>query len=315
MVVALLGILKAGGAYVPLEPDYPKERLAFVLDDSKVSVLLTRERMPKEITLGIDDLNTQNAVEEHELTPCTSIATGHQLDGRAKRILKSKQVADDLAYVIYTWGSTGRPKGVMVSHRALVAHTLSATKHYKNGSNDKVLQFASLSFDVAAEEMFPAWLCGASVVLLPERTPSISEFVNYLTKDGITIANLPSAYWHQWVDELERFGNHVPSPLRLLIVGNEKVSLDRLKRWHCNVGPKVRWLNAYGPTKAIITATLYEAPQGDDAYSDLTSVPIGRPLTNRQIYILDRSLQLVPIGVTGELYIGGPALALGYLNH
>ena len=109
--------------------------------------------------------------------------------------------------------------------------------------------------------------------------------------------------------------NPLPSSLRLLIVGNEKVSLDRLKRWHGHVGSTVRWLNAYGPTEAIITATLYEAPQGDHAYADLTSVPIGRPLTNRQIYLLDRSLQPVPIGVTGELYIGGPALALGYLNN
>jgi aspartate racemase len=202
----------------------------------------------------------------------------------------------------------------MVSHQALVAHTLSATKHYEISSDDKVLQFASLSFDVAAEEMFPALLCGASVVLLPERTPAISEFVNYLTKDGITVANLPSAYWHQWVDELDRLANPLPAPLRLLIVGNEKVSLDRFKRWHGHVGSKVRWLNAYGPTEAIVTATLYEAPQGEDDYSDLTSVPIGRPLSNRQIYILDRSLQPVPIGVPGELHIGGVGLARGYLD-
>ncbi|MGZ9270912.1 MAG: amino acid adenylation domain-containing protein, partial [Candidatus Binatia bacterium] len=315
MVVGLLGILKAGGAYVPLDPAYPKERLAFMLDDSRASVLLTQEQMPKETNLGIEDVIRQMPAKRAAIkivyVDSDRIAIGRE----SQENFKIAAAADDLAYVIYTSGSTGRPKGVMVSHRALVAHTLSATKHFEIGSNDKVLQFASLSFDVAAEEMFPAWLCGASVVLLSERTPAIAEFVNYLTKDGITVANLPAAYWHQWVDELDRLANPLPSPLRLLIVGNEKVSLDHLKRWHGHVGSKVRWLNAYGPTEAIITATLYEAPQPEDAYADLTSVPIGRPLTNRQIYVLDRSLQPVPIGVTGELYIGGPALALGYLNN
>ncbi|MGZ9172716.1 MAG: non-ribosomal peptide synthetase, partial [Candidatus Binatia bacterium] len=315
MVVGLLGILKAGGAYVPLDPAYPKERLAFMLDDSRASVLLTQEQMPKETNLGIEDVIRQMPAKRAAIkivyVDSDRIAIGRE----SQENFKIATAADDLAYVIYTSGSTGRPKGVMVSHRALVAHTLSATKHFEIGSNDKVLQFASISFDVAAEEMFPAWLCGASVVLLSERTPAIAEFVNYLTKDGITVANLPAAYWHQWVDELDRLPNPLPSPLRLLIVGNEKVSLDHLKRWHGHVGSKVRWLNAYGPTEAIITATLYEAPQPEDAYADLTSVPIGRPLTNRQIYVLDRSLQPVPIGVTGELYIGGPALALGYLNN
>ena len=202
MVVGLLGILKAGGAYVPLDPDYPKERLAFMLDDSRASVLLTKERMPKETKLGIEDLNRQIPGERARIKIVYVDSDWIPIGRESQENFKIATAADDLAYVIYTSGSTGRPKGVMVSHRALVAHILSATKHYEIGSSDKVLQFASLSFDVAAEEMFPAWLCGAAVVLLPERTPAISEFVNDLAKDGITVANLPSAYWHQWVDEL-----------------------------------------------------------------------------------------------------------------
>jgi acyl-CoA synthetase (AMP-forming)/AMP-acid ligase II/acyl carrier protein len=125
---------------------------------------------------------------------------------------------------------------------------------------------------------------------------------------------LPSAYWHHWVDELDRLEIKLPPSLRLLIVGNDRVSADHFKRWQKLFGKRVRWLNAYGPTEATITATLYEAPTDEENWHDLASVPIGRPMTNRQTYVLDRSLRPQPIGVAGELFIGGAGLARGYLN-
>ncbi len=302
MVVGLLGILKAGGAYVPLDPSYPKDRLAFMIQDTQVPVILT-------------DVICAGKLPPSDARVIRLDEDWKEISQEARENPQFSSTPSQLACVIYTSGSTGQPKGVMVSHRALATHTISAVEHYGLGSIDRVLQFASLSFDVAAEEIFPAWLSGAAVVLLPERTPTIDDFVDYLIKEGITVVNLPSAYWHQWVDELDRLDKKLPPSLRLLIVGNEKVLLDHFERWHQAFGGKVRWLNAYGPTEATITAAVYEAPQGDENYRDLTSVPIGRPMPNRQIYILDQYLQPVPIGVTGEIFIDGPALALGYLNN
>jgi len=315
MTVGLLGILKTGAAYVPLDPSYPTKRFAFILNDTKAPVLLTQARLQKGDRARIDDNSGETPRGDSAVKVVCLDSDWIHIGLESQENIVKEGTADDLAYVIYTSGSTGQPKGIMVSHRALASHTLSAVEHYELGSSDKVLQFASLSFDVAAEEIFPAWLSGAVVVLLPEGAPTIADFVDYLIKEEITVVNLPSAYWHQWVDELDRLEIKLPPSLRLLIVGNEKVSLDHFKRWHQAFGSKVRWLNAYGPTEATITATLYEAPHGDENYRDLTSVPIGRPMPNRQIHILDRYLQPVPIGVTGEIFIGGPALALGYLNN
>ena len=221
---------------------------------------------------------------------------------------------DQLSYVIYTSGSTGVPKGVMIPHKALVNHGLAITRAYELASTDKVLQFAALSFDVAAEEIYPTWLAGATLVLRPEdMLTSFATFERFVAEQEVTVLNLPAAFWQEWVSELERTPNlSVPDSVRLVVTGSEKVSGAKLKQWQTLVPQHVRWLNAYGPTEATITSTIFD-PMVATGEVD-TAVPIGRPIDNTQVYLLDAQLQPVPIGVSGELYLGGVGLARGYLH-
>jgi amino acid adenylation domain-containing protein len=301
MVIGLLGVLKVGAAYVPLDPTYPSKRLAFMLEDSQARVLLTQHKLASQFN--------QDTVR----TVC--------LDSDWKVIAKEQNgnpvaeaTPENLAYIIYTSGSTGGPKGVLISHSALVSHSLSVVKEYELVPTDRVLQFASISFDVAAEELFPTLLSGAAVVLtIGPVPPAVSDFDALLEKEQITVINLPSCYWHELVLELERSPRPLPSTLRLVVTGSEKVLPERLIAWRKMFGDRIRWLNAYGPSEATVTATIYE-PNGANEPNALGAVPIGRPMCNRQIYIVDSYLNQVPVGVGGELCIGGAGLARGYLN-
>ena len=184
---------------------------------------------------------------------------------------------------------------------------------YELQEKDNVLQFAALSFDVAAEELFPTWLSGATVVLRPERIlTSFADFHQFIEALNISVLNLPAAYWQAWVSELERTATAVPATVRLVVTGSEKVATDTLVRWQQLAPADVRWLNAYGPTEATITSTIYEPDGAVETVS--TAVPIGTPIDNLQAYLLDKQMQPVPVGVAGELYLGGMGLARGYLN-
>ncbi|PIG93644.1 non-ribosomal peptide synthetase [Gloeocapsopsis sp. IPPAS B-1203] len=296
MVVGMMAILKAGGAYVPLDPAYPQERLAYILEDAKLTVILTqthlRSKLPPHqaqiICLDSDEINYQADIE-----------------------YSSDRVnAENLAYVIYTSGSTGKPKGVLVSHRALVNHSFAVAQAYQLQPQDRVLQFASISFDVAAEEIFASWLSGATVVICTEQRSSFANFQQFLSQEKLSVLNLPTAYWHEWVSYLQFTNTSLPSTVRLVVVGTEQASSEKLALWQ-KITQNVRWLNAYGPTEATIDVTVYEA----NTYTDHHAyVPIGRPIANTQIYILDQHLNLTPVGIPGELYIGGACLARGYLN-
>ncbi|HEY6122356.1 MAG TPA: amino acid adenylation domain-containing protein, partial [Pyrinomonadaceae bacterium] len=301
MVIGVLGVLKAGAAYVPLDPAYPRERLAFMLRDSQAPVLLTQHRLASRFnqdTIRIVCLDTDWKVIAKE----------------SQRNPFSEVTPENLAYIIYTSGSTGHPKGVLISHSALVSHSVGAVKHYELDSSDRVLQFASISFDVAAEELFPTLLSGAAVVLTTgPAPPPIADFIALLEKERLTVINLPSCYWQELVLALDRSLRPLSSTLRLVVTGSEKVLRERLTTWRKMFGDSIRWINAYGPTEATVTATIYE-PAGDDENRETGAVPIGRPMVNRQIYILDSHLNPVPIGVPGELWIGGAGLARGYLN-
>ncbi len=322
MVIGLLGILKAGGAYVPLDPAYPKERLAGMVADARLRVVVTQQRLVAALPEhDAHSVFLDAARPDHRagIEPaCTPWSDPHGGTGftvvREEEDPEGGVTPDDPAYVIFTSGSTGRPKGVVVPHRALANHTYAVAERYGLQPADRILQFATISFDVAAEEIFPSWLRGTAVVLWPrQEPPSIPEFLEFATRERLTVVNLPSAYWHEWVAEMERDGGPPPPSLRLVVAGSEAVRPEKLAFWRRRVGARVRWLNAYGPTETTITATIYE-PDLQREIDETRPVPIGRPLANVQAYVLDRHGNPVPVGVPGELCIGGAGLARGYLN-
>jgi aspartate racemase len=306
MVVGLLGILKAGGAYVPLDPAYPKQRLAFMLEDTRMPVLVTQQRLTESLPAQAAKVVYLESEEESVWTE--SSENPEPLGG-----------GESLAYVIYTSGSTGEPKGVRIAHRSLVNHCLGIRDRFELAPGDRVLQFSSFGFDVAVEEIFPTWASGAALVLRSDAVlDSFRDFGEFLRTRRVTVANLPSSYWHEWVLDLSSSEGTLPPTLRLIVVGSEAVSPQRLKDWRRLAGGRVRWLNAYGLSETTITSTLYEPPEetngpGRDE-DEVDSVPIGRPLPNTRVYVLDSELRQVPIGAPGEIFIGGAGVARGYLN-
>ncbi|MBT9312777.1 non-ribosomal peptide synthetase [Leptothoe kymatousa] len=299
MLVGMLGILKAGGAYVPLDPHYPKDRLAFMLSDAQTSVLLTQEQWLSsfpEISVPTICLDRDWKVIAQE---------------NAQNLI-SETTPAHLAYVIYTSGSTGTPKGVMVQHDSIVNFTQAAVADYETAMGDRILQFASISFDAAAEEIYPCLTTGATLVLrTDEMLGSIEQFLKTCQDWELTVLDLPTAYWQQVVTELVADRVTLPEPLRLIIIGGERVSPESVKTWQTQIGDYPRLINTYGPTEGTVVATAY--PIGANV-TIRQEVPIGKAITNIQTYVLDQQLQPVPIGVPGELYIGGACLARGYLN-
>ena len=213
----------------------------------------------------------------------------------------------NLAYVIYTSGSTGTPKGVMVSHGSLINHAVAMRCALGICPGDRMLQFISLSFDASAEEIYPTLLSGGTLVLSPpEMSLTADGFLRLCETQEIAFLHLPTPFWHGWVDELEGLGAGIA--LKALLVGGESPSAEKLRSWSRLCGP-MRFLNAYGPTESTVTAALYER---DKETPD--RVPIGRPIRNARCHVLDGLLRPVPVGVQGELFIGGTGVARGYLN-
>jgi amino acid adenylation domain-containing protein/non-ribosomal peptide synthase protein (TIGR01720 family) len=299
MAAALLGILKAGAAYVPMDPQYPRERLSFMIEDSGTQLVLTQKRF-------VENFQNQPVpiIALDEAWPAVTALPGIDCPCRA--------MPENLAYVLYTSGTTGEPKGIEISHRALVNHCTAMMKQYGLRPVDRVLQFASISFDVAAEECFPTWAAGAAVVLRPnERVPAFSDFEQFIEDHGLTVLNVPTPYWAEWIEAMEQSGTALPSSIRLVVVGSEKALPKSLIRWQRLAGDRVAWCNSYGPTETTITASCFVQERQENWISAPT-VPIGRPIANVQLYVLNPALQPVPIGVAGELYIGGAGLARGY---
>lgn len=300
MPVALLAVLKAGGAYVAFDPSYPPDRLHYMFENSDVSVLLTQENLvagEAEQRARIVSLE----IERSSIVECDT------------QNVQSNINSSNLAYLVYTSGSTGRPKGILVEHSSVVNAGYSFINNHRMTVRDRLLQFASLSFDVAAEEFFATWLSGGCVVMRPEQTlSSFAEFTTLLQRENVSVVNLPASFWLEWLTALTDQGGQIPKSLRRVIVGNEKTLEETLAKWQRLIGPNVEWRNAYGPSETTITASNYEPSNTGAAREEKSAVPIGRSVMNVQMYVLDSAQQLVPTGVAGELYIGGDGVARGY---
>ncbi|WP_197270655.1 non-ribosomal peptide synthetase, partial [Paenibacillus alvei] len=286
MVVGILAVLKAGGAYVPIDPEYPEERIRYILENSNAQLLLTQRELQQQVpfegaVLALDD---EQAYSD---------------DGTN---LEPVSGPNDLAYVIYTSGTTGKPKGVMLEHRGLVSLKLMFADRLGITEHDRIVQFASLSFDASCWEVFKALYFGAALYIPTAETILDNRlFESYMNEHAITAAILPPTY-SAYLNP-----DRLPS-LTKLVTGGSAVSAEFVQQWK----PKVHYFNAYGPTEASIVTTLWDA---DEEQTERRVIPIGRPLANHRIFILDAHLQLVPPGVDGELCVAGVGLARGYLNH
>ncbi|HEY6187189.1 MAG TPA: amino acid adenylation domain-containing protein, partial [Pyrinomonadaceae bacterium] len=286
MIVSMLAVLKAGGAYLPLDPSYPSERLAFMLGDARPKILLTKESLVEQLP-KCDARIIRVDTEWESISALSS-------DNPAPALSP-----DNLAYLIYTSGSTGRPKAVLLSHRGLSNLALSQAAAFAVSPLSRVLQFASPSFDASVSEVFMALTSGAALSLgTADSLFSASNLLELLRHQRITTVTLPPALLSVLPDA------DLPE-LSVLIAAGESCPPEVLQRW----GAGRRFFNAYGPTETTVCATLGEC----DAES--TQIPpIGRPLANMRVYVLDNEMGVVAAGVTGELYVSGVGLARGYMN-
>ena len=299
LLVCLLSVLKAGGACVPLDPDYPSERLSHILQDCAAPLLITEREL-------LSVLGSIRAEVVH-FSATTKLAEQENREN-----LPVQLTPQNLAYLIYTSGSTGKPRGVQLTHGGLVNHGVASIDLYGLTPSERMLQFASISFDIAIEEIFPTWFAGGCVIPRGDEVPlTAAGFLQWIAANKISALDLPTAYWHELVHELAESRQTLPESLRLLIVGGEKASSSAYSAWLRAGGARVRWVNTYGPTEASVIASAYE-PDPKKPFPD--NLPIGRPIANVQLYVLDEKLQQLPIGDPGELHIGGVGLARGYLN-
>ena len=301
MVVGLLGILKAGAAYVPLDPQYPQERLRFMMQDSGIHLLLTQSHLAP--TLPISPAVT-----------CLEMQADEQWLGNYSAANPvSLTVADNLAYVIYTSGSTGKPKGVAVAHRELSVFCSVAADYSRLDATDRVLQFATVNFDGFVEQLYPALCCGARVVMRGPQLWDIETLKQAIVTHGITVADLTTAYWRMLAAEKLPAG--ACASLRQVHVGGEAMPMESLGDWYASGLQQARLLNTYGPTEATVVTTVQDCAGLQPGAGGKAIVPIGRAVGGRVTYVCDDGLALAPVGWVNELLIGGRGcLARGYFN-
>lgn len=294
MIVAMLAILKVGGVYVPLDPAYPQERLVFMLEDTNAPVLLTQSHLVERLP----------AYQAQILCLDANWGADTQLDAVP---LECNANSSSLAYVNYTSGSTGRPKGVAIPHRG-VLRLVFGSSYTQLDANQTILQLAPISFDAATFEIWGALLHGARCVLFPGNgIPDPKDLGTIIRNNQISTLWLTAALFNTIIAE-------APEALmgvRELLTGGEALSIAHIRQ-ALELLPETQLINGYGPTESTTFTCCYRIPRQLEA--NLTSIPIGKPIANTEVYILDPQLQPVPIGVTGELYIGGDGLAREYLN-
>ncbi|MFN6470969.1 MAG: amino acid adenylation domain-containing protein [Nostoc sp. SerVER01] len=295
MVVAVLGILKAGGAYLPLDPAHPKERLAFILEDTKSPVLLTQESLIEK--LPTDDIKVV-CLDSH----WEKIAQDFSENPVCKTNLAN------LAYVIYTSGSTGKPKGTLIPHQGLLNYLSWCTQAYTVELGKGTTVHSSLAFDLTITSLFSPLLVGRQVELIPENH-SIESLGNALRQESnLSLVKITPAELLLLSGQLS--STEVAGITRAFIIGGENLLTESISFWK-RFAPDTMLVNEYGPTETVVGCCIYRVPKDE---IESSSVPIGQPIANTQLYVLDEYHQPVPIGVPGELYIGGAGLARGYLN-
>jgi amino acid adenylation domain-containing protein len=292
VIVGYLAALKAGAAYLPLSVNDPPERLAFIVTDAGAAVVLTRR--------GAAAAAPVEAVPVVEVGDEPFEAAGVPAAG-------VRVTPDDPVYVMYTSGSTGRPKGVAVPHRGIVRLLFNQDRYVRLGPDDVILQSTALSFDVSAFEIWGALVHGARLVLYPAAVPTVREIREAIRRHGVTTMWLTPAVFNMVIDE----DPETLAPLRQLDLGGEALSVSHVAR-AASALRTTQLINGYGPTECSVAATAYLiSPPVDPAAA---SIPIGPPIANTTAYVLDRHLSPVPVGVPGELYLGGPGVARGYVN-
>jgi amino acid adenylation domain-containing protein len=295
MVIGILGILKAGGAYVPLDPSYPKARLAFMLDDSRAAVLLTLAPLLPEmpahrarvVCLDTDWKTIARCPEERPT---------------------SETVPDNLAYVIYTSGSAGTPKGVMVSHRGMVNYLAWCVTNYAVEQARGAPVNSSIAFDLTITTLFAPLIAGRTVVLF-RADHGLGVFTALCALSDFSLVKITPAHLEVLNGILS--SENAPKFTRVLVIGGDTLRAANLDFWRTHA-PETRLINEYGPTETVVGCCVYEVSAGTASSG---TVPIGKPIANTQIYLLDSELEPVPIGVPGELYVGGAGLARGYLDN
>ncbi|HBO0022782.1 TPA: amino acid adenylation domain-containing protein, partial [Pseudomonas aeruginosa] len=296
IMVAFLAVLKAGGAYVPLDIEYPRERLLYMMQDSRAHLLLTHSHLLERLPIP-------------EGLSCLSVDREEEWAGFPAHDPEVALHGDNLAYVIYTSGSTGMPKGVAVSHGPLIAHIVATGERYEMTPEDCELHFMSFAFDGSHEGWMHPLINGARVLIrddslwLPERT------YTEMHRHGVTVGVFPPVYLQQLAEHAARDGN--PPPVRVYCFGGDAVAQASYDLAWRALKPKYLF-NGYGPTETVVTPLLWKARAGDACGA--AYMPIGTLLGNRSGYILDGQLNLLPVGVAGELYLGGEGVARGYLE-
>ncbi|MBK5007039.1 non-ribosomal peptide synthetase [Pseudomonas sp. S32] len=302
MVIGLLAVLKAGGGYVPLDPQYPADRLQCMIEDSGSRLVLTQDSLLQRLPLP---QGVQTLCLDHQ----EAWAQSDDSD------LANRALPGNLAYVMFTSGSTGRPKGVGISHRALVRHAHVSLGFFELSAADRVLQFATFNFDGFVEQLYPALICGASVVIRGSEIWDAETLYRQLVEQRISVMDLTTAYWHMLAKEFATVGPRDYGVLRQVHGGGEAMPPEGLLAWRQAGLGHVRLLNTYGPTEATVTATTLDC---DDYVQGKRliplTLPIGSVLPGRNILVLDDNGLPAPVGVVGELVIGGELLARGYFQ-
>ncbi|TQV81087.1 non-ribosomal peptide synthetase [Aliikangiella coralliicola] len=304
-VTSSIALLKAGCAFLPMDPDYPASRIEYMVEDANLAVIITDQELAARLpiysgkVLCIDEENLQGELQQS----CSEIIN---LD-------TAKLDHEKLAYVIYTSGSTGKPKGVMVKHGHLSGHIKGMMSFYEYSKEDRVLQFSTVGVDATQEQIFCALSAGASLCMYNQGIMQGSDFDYFCSENNITILDLPPAYISALFEEKSSPFEYLRNDIRLLILGGERLSLQTYQHLK-KAGLSCRVVNAYGPTETVITSLAHGFFLNQTISENVPSVPIGRAMKGREMYVLNKEYALVPDGVSGELFIGGKYLSSGYLN-